>query len=240
MTEIVSKVEFARRIGKSEKWVRKLVIAGKIPTVARGKIEWDEGIAAYSSAYPGNVPAPTAAPAAERTKQKPSASPTRVTRAEFARRVKKSTRWVDKLIAAGRVHVGADGLIDWSPALAEYRGASQPESAPRSAPIESEAPAAPSGMTVAEVNAAFNRARLAEKQAAARLKQLEYKTRSGLLMLTEDAVADTVELATRIRVAVQAIPARVAPLLEGRTVAEIEAILDTATTEALQALSEGK
>ena len=52
-----------------------------------------------------------------------------------------------------------------------------------------------------------------------------------------DAVCDP---AIETVVAIQAIPARVSPLLEGRTVAEIEAILDTATTEALQALHEGR
>jgi len=173
-----------------------------------------------------------------------------VTATEFARRVGVSQQRVSQLVADGKLPTvpaarnrrkipWAEGKATWDAERGITPAADpQPGADPLAPPAQPKPDAeAPYRATVAE---RFAKARADDKAHQAEIRRLHMEELKGTLVRLADVKAEARELGTRIRVAIQAIPARVAPMLEGRTVHEIEAILDTATTEALQALSEGK
>lgn len=113
--------------------------------------------------------------------------------------------------------------------------------AKKSAPEpETEIPATAEGMSVARVNEAFNRARLAEKTYQAKLKELEFKEASGQLIPVEDVQADAAHTGAEVRQRLLAVPTRVAGICEGKTAREIERIIDEAINEALTALNRAR
>lgn len=96
------------------------------------------------------------------------------------------------------------------------------------------------GPSVEKVNAAYNRARLAEKTMQAKLKELELKEAQGLLIPLVDIEKDAQATAAAIRERLMSISPRVAPLCEHKTAREIEPIIDDAINEALQALQRSR
>lgn len=92
------------------------------------------------------------------------------------------------------------------------------------------------GGSVDKINAAYNRARLAEKTFQAKMKELEYKEAQGLLIPLADVEKDAQEAAAAVRERLMSMAPRIAPLCEGRTAREIEPIIEDAVNEALQAL----
>jgi len=92
------------------------------------------------------------------------------------------------------------------------------------------------GSSVDQINASYNRARLAEKTFQAKLKELEYKEAQGLLIPLAEVEKDAQEAAAAVRERLMSMAPRIAPLCEGRTAREIEPIIEDAINEALQAL----
>jgi len=106
---------------------------------------------------------------------------------------------------------------------------------------EDDAPLPATGMvSVDKVNAAYNRARLAEKTYQAKLKELEYKEAQGLVLSLAEVEKDAQAAAGALREKLMSLPPRVAPLCEGKPAREIEGILDDAINDALEALSRSR
>lgn len=91
-----------------------------------------------------------------------------------------------------------------------------------------------------KVAAAFNKAKLAEKTYQAKIKELDYKEKQGLLIAKETVEADAAQTAEELRGLMFSIPPRIAPLCEGRPAREIESIIDEAINEALGALKKSR
>lgn len=96
------------------------------------------------------------------------------------------------------------------------------------------------GPSVDKVNAAYNRARLAEKTIQAKLKELEYKEAQGILIQLTDVQKDAQETAAAVRERLMSMPPRIAPLCENKTAREIEPIIEDAINEVLQAINRSR
>lgn len=95
-------------------------------------------------------------------------------------------------------------------------------------------------LTTAEVNAAFNRYKLAEKKYQAKLRGLEYKEATGQLIPVEQVHEDARNAGVEVRERLMAVPPRVAGLCEGKPAREIERIVEEAINEALSALQRSR
>lgn len=102
---------------------------------------------------------------------------------------------------------------------------------------DDDAPLPSSGFVpVEKINAAYNKARLAEKTFQAKLKELEYQEAKGQLIPIDVVKSDAAHAGTEIREKLSSIGARIASICEGKTAREIEGIIDDAINEALEAL----
>ena len=95
-------------------------------------------------------------------------------------------------------------------------------------------------VSVDKVNAAFNKARLAEKTFQAKLKELDFKEKQGLLIPKETVEADASDTAEELRGLLFAIGPRIAPICEGKPAREIETIIESALNEALRAMKKSR
>lgn len=86
----------------------------------------------------------------------------------------------------------------------------------------------------------YQKAKTQEKVFAAKLKQLEVKRQVGDLVPRADIIADAHRVATEVQGRLLAIPARIAPVCEGRSAREIQVILEDAINEALEAFNKGE
>lgn len=194
--EFVSQREFARRIGRSNVWVSRLVKEGKLPTNNKGRIPFDDGLKAYESSQRVGYDANREHGEKQRRASKAPA--------------KKTER---KTAAAKEVETLPE---DDAPALLQ------------------------TNVTESRVNAAYNKARLAEKTYQAKLKELEYKEAQGLLVPIEDIKADAAQLGSEIRERLGSIGARIAAVCEGKKAREIEGIISDAINEVLEALHKSR
>lgn len=96
------------------------------------------------------------------------------------------------------------------------------------------------GPSIDKINAAYNRARLAEKTFQAKMKELDYKEAQGLLLPLNDVEKDAQETASAVRETLMSMAPRIAPLCENRTAREIEPIIEDAINDALQALNRSR
>lgn len=96
------------------------------------------------------------------------------------------------------------------------------------------------GASVDKINAAYNRARLAEKTFQAKLKELEFKEAQGLLLPLVEVEKDAMETAAALRERLMSMAPRIAPVCEGRTAREIETLIEDAVNEALQAFQRSR
>ena len=90
------------------------------------------------------------------------------------------------------------------------------------------------------INAAFNKAKLAEKTYQARLRELEYKMKSGELLEKTAVAAEAQWLAEQVKAKLMSIPPRVSSMCEGRIARDIEEILTDSINSALKELQKCK
>lgn len=90
------------------------------------------------------------------------------------------------------------------------------------------------------VNAALNKAKLAEKTYQARLKELDYKEKSGELVAKADVAAEAQWLAEQVKSKLLAIPPRISSMCEGRMARDIEEIITDSINNALKELQKCK
>lgn len=193
-----------------------------------------------------------------------------VSQREFAKHIGRSHVWVNRLVKNGRLPSDDKGYIPLNAGLEAYRLAQRPDDDVRRAvaaeqraaykakagkpahepeptvqesepmPDVSSIPASAAGMSVARINEAFNRARLAEKTYQAKLRELEYKEASGQLIPVGDVEADAARTGAEVRERLMTVAPRVAGLCEGKTAREIERIIREAVNEALEALQRAR
>lgn len=188
-----------------------------------------------------------------------------VTLREFANHVGKSPALISRLLKRGIIPRNADGTIpleqglqaftayDNAPKNAGGRPRAEKESEPPpqvetkqaaqaspSPPQVDVQPISAGGQSAVAINSAMNKAKLAEKTYQARLKELEFKMKSGEL-LEKPAVAHEAQwLAEQVKSKLMAIPPRISSMCEGRIAREIEEIISDAINSALKELQKCK
>ena len=177
----------------------------------------------------------------------------------FAKHVGCSPSWINKLVKSGKIPLDAKGKIDVAVGMKAYEASQQPgyennrehakkqraaskskKSGGQDVELPDDAPLTGGNATVEKVNQAFNKARLAEKTFMAKLRELEFKEKQGLLIPKEVVEADAANTAEELRGLLFAIGPRIAPLCEGKQARQIEAIIEEAINDALQALKKSR
>lgn len=165
-----------------------------------------------------------------------------VSQRQFAKEIGRSNVWVSKLVKEGKIPVDASGKIPLAAGKEAYLASQQPgyEEQRKKAssnrgnskkvsqlPDESEEGlAGSSDMTVAKVNQAFNKARLAKETYLAKLKELEYNKEKGLLIAKDEVEADAKDTALKMLARFRSIPSNVALDCEGKDARVIQGILE--------------
>ena len=90
------------------------------------------------------------------------------------------------------------------------------------------------------VNAAINKAKLANQTYQARLRELDYKLKSGELVEKVEVAAEAQWLAEQIKSKLLAIPPRISSMCEGRMARDIEEIITDSINNALKELQKCK
>lgn len=181
---------------------------------------------------------------------------------EFARQIGKTHTWVNKLVAAGALPKNDDGTIPLEEALAAYENYKQAPKQPRGRPTKEEQGKRKANQTQAKahtiplevyeaqkqerseqavnVNNALNKAKLADTTYKAKIRELEFKFKSGELLDKNEVAAEARWLAEQVKNKLLAIPPRVASMCEGRIAREIEEIITDAINSALSELQKCK
>lgn len=178
----------------------------------------------------------------------------------FAKQVGLSHVRIGQLLQAGKLPQNADGTIPLAAGLDAYNAfksaprnvggrprkdggavAKKTKSKSKAVADESRTPIEEvdraNGARQAEavnVNSAMNKAKLAETTFKARLRELEYKLKSGELVEKTAVAAEGRWLAEQVKAKLMAIPPRISSLCEGRIAREIEEIITDAINGALR------
>lgn len=171
---------------------------------------------------------------------------------EFGRQVGVSHVTVQKLIKSGALPKNADGTIPLEAGLKAYRAY---KNAPRDKggrPRKGEEPKKRTPIEVVDaersqrseqavnMNAAMNKAKLADTTFKAKIRELEFKFRAGELLDRSDVAAEAQWLAEQVKSKLLAIPPRISSLCEGRVAREIEEIVTDSINQALAELQKCK
>lgn len=187
---------------------------------------------------------------------------------EFAKQIGRSHVWVSKLVKSGKLPV-QDGKIPLEAGLKAYQESQQlgyegnrEHAEKQRAKAAKTKPAATKAQKRADpdiqipdddenmpttgivtndkVAQQFNRAKTAEKTFMAKLRELEYKEKQGLLIPKEQVEEDAKATAEELRGLLFAIGPRIAPICESKPAREIEVIIEEAINDALQALKKSR
>lgn len=158
---------------------------------------------------------------------------------EFSKRVGVSHTWIGKLVKKGILKKDDSGLLPVAENLELYKKYADgiDENKRKSLPVDEKRVMDGAGDSVA---LAFNKAKLAEKTYQARLKELDYKVRTGELLEREKVDAEAAWLAEKVKSKLMAIPPRVSSMCEGRIARDIEEIISDAINDALKDLQKVK
>jgi len=121
----------------------------------------------------------------------------------------------------------------------------QPAGEPDIPPIEQPPVSPPNVKTdrakeAVSVNAAINKAKLANQTFQARLREIEYKVKTGELVAKADVEAEAQWLAEQVKSKLLAIPPRISSMCEGRMARDIEEIIADSINNALKELQKCK
>lgn len=193
-----------------------------------------------------------------------------VSRREFARQIGRSHVWVMQLIKEGHLPQNEDGTIPLGAGLTAYEAFMNAPKKPRGRPRkDSNQGKADSTMGKSEkkttkkqskhipleeyeeqkeqrtqdavnMNNAMKKAKLAETTFRARLREIEFKMKSGELLEKTEVVAEAQWLAEQVKSKLLAIPPRIASICEGRPAREIEEIITDSINHALAELQKCK
>lgn len=158
---------------------------------------------------------------------------------EFSKRVGVSHTWIGKLVKKGILRKDESGLLPVKENLDLYKAYAEGIDANKrkSLPVDEERvlDGASDSVTLA-----FNKAKLAEKTYQARLKELDYKVRTGELLEREKVDLEAAWLAEQVKSKLNAIPPRISSMCEGRIARDIEEIISDAINDALKDLQKLK
>lgn len=154
---------------------------------------------------------------------------------EFSKRVGVSHTWIGKLVKKGILKKDDAGLLPVAENLELYKQYADNIDANKrkSLPVDESRVMDGAGDSV---TLAFNKAKLAEKTYQARLKELDYKVRTGELLEREKVDAEAAWLAEKVKAKLMSIPPRVSSMCEGRIARDIEEIISDAINDALKDL----
>lgn len=185
-----------------------------------------------------------------------------VSLSEFAGQIGRSKALVSRMVNDGRIPRNADGSIPLEKALKafdEYQNAPKnrggrpskaskaaevkrkPEkkksSAVKHTPIEEvETVREEKRQNAADIHAALNKAKLADRTFQARLRELDFKMKSGELLLKTE-VEESIALAVaNFQAKMRGIPPRISSMCEGRIAREIEEIISDAIEQTFSEL----
>ena len=171
---------------------------------------------------------------------------------EFGRQVGVSHVTVQKLIKAGTLPQDSDGTIPLEKGLQAYRAYKEAprdkggrprkgESPKQHKPIEEvDAEREQRSEQAVNMNAAMNKAKLADTTFKAKIRELEFKFKAGELLDKNEVAAEAQWLAEQVKSKLLAIPPRISSLCEGRIAREIEEIVTDAINQALAELQKCK
>jgi hypothetical protein len=214
MNDGVSISEFAREIGISRTMVQKLLKSGTLPQYMNGTIPLEAGLKAYEEYK--------AAPKSKGGRP-PKSAVVKATKQESSKPL-------------------PDKIINFNEAKAKQESRPPRPDIPNiedtpDVPINDKAARAKEAVSI---NAAMNKAKLAEKTYQARLRELDYKTKSGELLEKSEVEAEAQWLAEQVKAKLMAIPPRISSMCEGRIAREIEEIITDAINNALKELQKCK
>lgn len=214
--------EFGRQIGKSHVWVLKLIESGTLPRNADGTIPLGDGLKAFAD-YVAAPKKPKGRP--KTSTKKEEAQPTR----ERGRPRKEKPAPTDKR-KPGRprkmppVELPIDDIPDDESPIASD---------------ESEKILAGKDTAVKSAVQA-NQAKAIETVYKAKLRQLEFQTKTEQLLDKAEVAKEAQWLAEQVKSKLMAIPPRISTLCEGRVSREIEEIISDAINDALRELQKCK
>lgn len=151
----------------------------------------------------------------------------------FAREVGISHVRVLKLLKEGRLPRNEDGTIPLRAGIEAYKKIAEKKSSKAKRVVPG---GVPDPSESVNINVALNKAKLAEKTYTARLKELEYKIKTGEILLKADVEADARMLAERVKTRLLAVPSRISAMCEGRIARDIEEIMADAINDAMRDL----
>lgn len=182
---------------------------------------------------------------------------------KFAQLIGRSNVWVSRLVKEGKLP-SVDGKIPKEAGLAAYNESQQlgydanrehgekqrsKSKKPTAKPIgdhditlpgDDEPMPSTSNLSNDKVAQQFNRARAAEKTMDAQIKQIKLMEAKGQYVDKDEIKQDAAKVAAELSGLLNSIAPRIAPLCEGKPAREIEAIIDEAITEAMQALKKSR
>lgn len=176
-----------------------------------------------------------------------------VTIREFAKQVGRSHELIRKLVNRGVVPLNDTGKIPLEEGLAAFKAYDEgpkqkagrprkgevrvkPEKIVRPAKTSTPKPEEKPGNVddVRNVHAAMNKAKLADTTYKARIRELEFKLKSGELLPKSEVIAEAQWLAEQVKAKLMAIPPRISSMCEGRPAREIEEIITDSLNSALK------
>lgn len=172
-----------------------------------------------------------------------------VTIREFAKQVGRSHELIRKLVNRGIVPLNEVGKIPLAEGLEAFRiydeGPKQKAGRPRKGEVrvKPEKIIRPPKQTTEKpvnvddarnVHAAMNKAKLADTTYKARIRELEFKLKSGELLPKSEVIAEAQWVAEQVKAKLMAIPPRISSMCEGRPAREIEEIITDSLNSALK------
>lgn len=158
--------------------------------------------------------------------------------------------WINRLVKEGKIPSNEKGRIPFEAGLEAFQSSQAPgydanrehgkrqrkkkKSTPEPSPVPD------NKMSVARINEQYNKARLAEKVADAKLKELKYKEAEGQLIHINDVRADAMKTAGEIRAQLFSLPAQISARCEGKSARQIEKIITEGINEVLTALQNSR
>ncbi len=152
-----------------------------------------------------------------------------ISQREFAKEIGKSRAWVQTKIAAGVFKKNEDGSLNHEQAMTAFYEHENSKGAKL-----------PDFKTIASLTEALKKAQLATQVATAKLKDLEFKQKSGEFIPVEEVRADAMDVASKLRAFCMAAPTRYSGLLENRSHREVEEVLRSLFSELLASIHDGR
>lgn len=147
-----------------------------------------------------------------------------VTQTEAAKHIKCSQTYVSRLAREGKIKRYKRGKVDLDELIRYKHG------------VDLEPPQDTSNTGVGKSQLTYAQAKTHREAYLAQKAKLEVEELMGKLVRKEDVIKDAQNTAAIVRTRLLAIPAKTAPYLVEKDVAEIKTILEEAITEALEEL----